>query len=170
MTEQTPEPIARFGTPLDPQAAVDALRAMSKRGKLAGFDAADAGSGDRRTVRAAAHGTPFDADLILELERTDDGSRVEARTRLRRLMPGVFIAVLVLTVWPGLPLAEAFLLSFTWYERLVGGVLETWMWYIPITVLPAPWAVLKSIRRSKDTARRHALETIGRIERTLGAP
>jgi len=162
VTTEPPEHLARFETQTPPDAAVAELRAMSKRGKLAGFREDDA-----RTVRADAHGTPFDGDLILTIEPTQAGSRVEARTRLRQRMPAAFVLIILATIWPGLPLAEGFLLTFRWYERLVSGAFDTWMWYLPLTVLPAPWAIAKAIKRSRASSRDHALETIARIRATL---
>ena len=147
-----------------PAEVIEALTGMSKRGKLAGFEKRSATS-----AVAAAHGTPFDSDLLIEAHEREGGCRVAFEVRLRRRMPWIFVVVLVLAVWPGLPLTDSFLLGFGWYERLMSGPVETWMWYLPLTIIPAPFAVRSAIRKSRVSAREHALETIERIRATLGA-
>ena len=169
MTTTPDEPLTRFQTPLSPDDAIAALRTLSKRGKLAGFREPERPVGDRRRVVADAHGTPFDADLLIDLEPDDPGTRIEIRSRLRRTMPLIFMGVLVVTIWPGLPLTDAFLLTFRWYERLVSGPLATWMWYLPLTALPAPWIMRSSIRKSRASTRTHAEETAERLKDALNA-
>jgi len=169
MTTTPDEPLTRFQTPLCPDDAIAALRTLSKRGKLPGFREPEVTDADQRRVLADAHGTPFDADLLIDLTPADEGSRVEIRVRLRRAMPLIFLGVLVVTIWPGLPLADAFMLSFRWYERLVSGSLATWMWYIPLTALPAPWIMRSSIKKSRASTREHAEETAERLKSTLNA-
>lgn len=154
--------IGTIETPMSPAEVVDRLSSMSKRGKLAGFEKRSSTS-----AVADAHGTPFDSDLLITAQESAQGSEVVLDVRLRRKMPWIFVFILILTVWPGLPLTDSFLLGFGWYERLMSGSVDTWMWYLPITVLPAPFAVRSSIRKSQVSAREHAIETCERIQAEL---
>jgi hypothetical protein len=152
-------------TTLDPSGVVDALKVMSKRGKLAGFRAGQ----ESGSAVVDAHGTPFDSDLIVRSESEGGHTRVAFQVMMRRKMPIVFALILVVTIWPGLPLTESFMLGFGWYERLMGDSIQTWMWYLPLTVLPAPFAWRSAIQKSKKSAHQHALETIERIRATISS-
>lgn len=129
---------------------------MSKRGKLPGYES-DVSEG---FAGVAAHGTPFDSRLMLHHSEGELGFEL----RLNPLMPRVFLILLIVTIWPGLPLTEGFLDSFTWYADLVArsGV-KTWYWYLPLTVLPAPFAWKSAIAKSRASAFESAKETIGKI-------
>lgn len=152
-------------TTLDPSGVVEALKTMSKRGKLAGFQA----GGESGSAVVDAHGTPFDSDLIVQSESDGDQTRVRFQLIMRRKMPILFALILVVTIWPGLPLTESFMLSFGWYERLLGDSIETWMWYLPLTMIPAPFAWRSAILKSKKSAHQHAQETIERIRSVLSS-
>lgn len=156
--------IATIETGSTPACVIEVLTAMSKRGKLPGFEARS-----QTSAVADAHGTPFDSDLLIDAKADGEGAAVTLEVRLRRKMPLIFVGILILTVWPGLPLTDSFLLGFGWYERLMSGSLETWMWYLPLTIIPAPFAVRSSIRKSKLSGREHAIETSERIRAELGA-
>lgn len=140
------------------------LTAMSKRGNLAGFER-EAPAGAHAVF--AAHGTPFDG---LVLVRAADG-RADFELLMPRRMPVIFAVVLALTVWPGLPITDAFMYSFVWYERLMGaaGWLDTWVWYLPLTALPAPFMVRSAVRKSRASALQHARETIERVSGAIKA-
>lgn len=139
------------------------LEALSKKGKLAGFER-EAGPGGS-DARFAAHGNPFDG---LVLVKPGEGG-VAFDLHMPRRMPVIFGVVLVLTVWPGLPITDAFMHTFLWYERLMGTAewLDTWVWYLPLTVLPAPFALRSAVRKSRRTAREHAVETVERLRPVL---
>lgn len=142
-------------TSIDHDQVYARLLKLSKQGKLAGFHH-ERGSAD---AVVDAHGNPFDSDLLIH----HSGSSLEFEVKMRAKLPLVFAILLVVTVWPGLPLTDAFLLGFGWYEKLVSGWLETWMWYLPMTVLPIPFVWRTSMMKSTESARIHALETIERI-------
>lgn len=143
--------------------AVGVMRSMSKRGKLAGFE--HKGGGD---VAVAAHGTPFDSELRLLVKDDGVGSTVRGGVVLKPMMPALFALILIVTVYPGLPLTDSFLRIFPWYENLMGSSVETWMWYVPLTVIPAPFAWRGAIKKSKMSAHAHATETFARICAALG--
>ncbi len=135
------------------------LLKMSKQGKLAGYGYAD---GDESAV-ADAHGTPFDSDLQIQVAE----GAVRFSLKMRAKFPAIFAGLLIVTVWPGLPLTDSFMYSFEWYERLMGESIETWMWYLPLTVLPIPFVWKSAIKKSKASAHEHALETIEKIKAVL---
>lgn len=161
----TNETLPEICTSVDPKGVGEALRKMSKRGKLAGYQSGDA----EGSAIADAHGTPFDSDLRIAWASQGDATRVRFDITMRRKMPIVFALILLVTIWPGLPLTDSFMQSFGWYERLMGDSIETWMWYLPMTVLPAPFAWRSAMKKSKASAHRHARETIEKIRATLGA-
>lgn len=136
------------------------LRTLSKKGKLPGFETKEPGA----ICSVAAHGVPFDSKLLLRLE----GDTVRFETRLLPMMPWVFGLMLVVAIWPGLPLTDSFLSSFDWYLSLMGSIgIDTWHWYLPLTVLPAPFAFRSAIRKSKLSAQGSALEQIEKIRSVL---
>ncbi|MEM9373473.1 MAG: hypothetical protein AAGA55_07500 [Planctomycetota bacterium] len=143
----------------EPAQVVERLTKLSKAGKLAGFVA----GGENHIASFAAFGGPFDGRV--EITHSGHSTRFDLRMPVR--MPIIFALVLVLCVWPGLPLTDAFLQGFGWYERLTSGALRTWMWYLPATVLPAPFALRSSIRKSRAAAYRHATETVERLRPKL---
>lgn len=131
------------------------LLKLSKQGKLAGY-AHQAGA-THATVDA--HGNPFDSDLKI----LHTGQAVEFELAMRKKLPVIFAVLLVITVWPGLPLTESFMLTMGWYERLVSGSFETWMWYLPMTILPIPFVWRSSMMKSVRSAHEHALETVEKV-------
>lgn len=162
-TDQETLPVIE--TTLDPSGVVDALKTMSKRGKLAGFQV----GGESGSAVVDAHGTPFDSDLVILSASNGDQTQVSFQLIMRRKMPILFALILVVTIWPGLPLTESFMLSFGWYERLLGDSIQTWMWYLPLTMIPAPFAWRTAILKSKKSANQHAQETIERIRSVLSS-
>jgi len=136
-----------------------ALLKMSKSGKLAGYEHFK----DQDSAIADAHGTPFDSDLVIQ---HSDGSLCFS-LKMRSKFPIIFMVLLLVTVWPGLPLTDSFMYSFGWYERLMGDSIETWMWYLPMTVLPIPFVWRSAMKKSRKSARAHAIETIEKIKATL---
>ena len=141
---------------------LERLASLSKKGKLAGFER---GGPDGADAQFAAHGNPFDG---LVLVRAGEG-KAEFELFMPRRMPVICAVVLALTVWPGLPITDAFLYAFVWYERLMGmaGWLDTWVWYLPLTVLPAPFMLRSVVRKSRATAMEHAKETVERVRGVL---
>lgn len=153
--------IDSFAVALSKGEVIDRLTAMSKRGKLAGFEREKIPEG--ADAAFAAQGTPFEG---LVLMRVGEG-RVSFDLHMPRKWAVIFSAVLIVTVWPGLPITEAFLQSFIWYERLTGGWFATWMWYLPMTVLPAPFMLRSVLVKSRATSMEHARETVARVRAVL---
>jgi len=147
-------------TTMDSPGVFAALLKMSKSGKLAGYQHA---VGESSAV-VDAHGTPFDSDLVIV--HSVEGVRFSLR--MRRKFPAIFMALLLVTVWPGLPLTDSFMFSLGWYERLMGDSIETWMWYLPMTVFPIPFVWRTAMNKSRMSAHEHAVETIEKIQGVLG--
>lgn len=155
--------IAEVPTSLTREQVLDRLEGLSKKGKLAGFERA--GPGRDADAVFAAYGSPFDGEVLV---RAGDG-RASFELHMPRKMPAVFALILVITVWPGLPITDAFMYTFVWYEKLMGSAewLDTWVWYLPLTVIPAPFAWLGAVRKSRASAAEHANETVERVRATL---
>lgn len=136
------------------------LNAMSKRGKLPGFVPNEPGA----VCSVAAHGTPFDSKLLIRL----DGGDLRFECEMYRLMPCVFALLLVVTVWPGLPLTSTFLTSFDWYNTIMSSIgIQTWHWYLPLTILPAPFAFRSALMKSQRSAHESAMEAIEKVRSVL---
>jgi len=146
--------------------SADEIRArllkLSKRGKLAGYNQEP----QHGLVSVAAHGTPFDSELIAEF----DEGELRFRLRLLPLMPIVFVVMLLVAIWPGLPLTDAFLSSFEWYARFEAntGIL-LWYWYLPLTILPTPFAIKSSLNKSRASAKESAIEATEKIGKAISA-
>lgn len=156
MTTQLPT----IQTTLDADAVVAKLRNRSKRGKLPGFS----DSPIEGIASVAAYGTPFDGTLSVHHE----SNQLRFAVQLNKKLPALFALILVLTVWPGLPLTDSFLSNFLWYEKLLAKGLETWMWYVPTTILPLPFVWRTAIKKSKASIHAHALESIEKLRPVLG--
>lgn len=146
-------------TPFDADTVVAKLRNRSKRGKLPGFD----NKPKAGIASVVAYGVPFDGTLFVYHEM--GGLRFDAQ--LNRKIPAIFAVILVLTVWPGLPLTDSFLSNFLWYEKLLAKGLATWMWYVPTTILPLPFVWRTAIKKSRASIHAHALETIEKLRPVL---
>lgn len=160
LDKATTSSLPTIQTDLQGEAIKEKLASMSKKGKLPGFD----GSSTNGLASVAAHGTPFDSMLIIDHR---DGA-LSFELKLLQQMPTVFIILLIITIWPGLPLTDGFLSSFQWYERFEANTgVKTWYWYMPLTIFPAPFAIIGSLKKSKHSAQQSALETIEKIQSQL---
>jgi len=147
-------------TDLSSQEIQSRLLNLSKKGKLPGFDGESADG----IASVIAHGIPFDSTMSIHLE----SGKVSFQVKLLRLIPTIFAITLIVTVWPGLPLTESFLRSFQWYDNLMGKIgMETWHWYLPLTILPAPFVMKSSIAKSRKSGHASALETIDKLNAVL---
>jgi hypothetical protein len=143
-------PLPSVLSPLSGTELVARLETASKRGRLAGF--ARAGGG----FEVSAFATPFDHALDARLSPADGGTRVEFSLRMFRKMPVIASVVTAATVWPGVHFVDQ-LIPGRW------GWIPTWWWYVPLSVLPLPWAARTALRRSRATAHASALDMIGKI-------
>lgn len=143
-------------TPLSNAEVLDRLERLAKRGKLAGFRRGDNGV----LFRAEAHGHTFDFDLLARAGATDTTS-LRFSLRIVPLAPVIAVVSILVAAGPGLWLTQSMLETyFSWYRWSLA---LTAAWYIPLTVLPAPLLLLRSLRHSREEAHKHAVETIERI-------
>ena len=125
-------PLPRLRTMLSPEEVLERASFASRRGRLAGFEPGGAG-----LFSVAAFGQPFDRVLIVEAQRDGPATVLRFSTRLLRKWPALFIAVAVFTVWPGVWLTHSLLQTY-----FPGSLVANWpyWWYLPLSVLPLPWA------------------------------
>lgn len=139
---------------------VEALDNAARRGRLPGFTTCGDG-----LFRADAYANPFEHAVEARAEAADGVTRLRFRLVVLAKIPVVFAAVLVLSAWPGLPLTDSMLSTYSdWYAQHV----ETWWWYVPSLVLcvPAVWGMAK---KSRAAAGESAREAIGKIAAEIDA-
>ncbi|MBY0112143.1 MAG: hypothetical protein K2Y21_04935 [Phycisphaerales bacterium] len=135
------------------------MRALSQRGKLPGFEETADG------FKALAYGWVFDYDLRYSVQEGANGSTLVPTLELKRKMPAIVIAALLLSIWPGVWITDSMLATyFSWYPREFW---KTCAWYLPVTVLPMPWVWKTAMGRSRMLAEESARELAERIEKEL---
>ncbi len=149
-------------SPKSPRAAIDACEALARAGKLPGFHRLAPTSCSSRIF-----GQPFDRDLIVEASEAPIGSVVRLHTRLRRKFPAIFILVAIFTVWPGVWLTDS--LIQTYFTGASSWIIKTWMWYLPLSIIPLPFAAKSMWRKSQHAAAEHFAEVQERIAQAVGA-
>lgn len=164
MTDQTTNAIdlralPSLRTELSPAEVVSTLEGLAKRGKLAGFSR----SSGRGLFTISDFGGPFESVLTAEAaEGSNGGTTLRFSTRFKPLMPLGFVAVLVVTVWPGVWFTDSLLRTyFTGYDY------QTWMWYLPLTVPFLPLAWLAAVKRSRSAASGDLGEMLPKIAAAL---
>lgn len=136
------------------------LDTVSRRGKLAGFVAR---SGEE-LFEVEAFSAPFEHVLVARQSGGPE-PRLAFRLHMLRKTPLIFVVVLVLAVWPGLPLTHSMLVTyFSWYHW---GPWVTAAWYVPVTVLPFLWWLPRAVKRSRAEAHLAAKEQILRLKELL---
>lgn len=159
----------RLRVPVHKDDAVWKLEVMSRRGRLPGFSREVGG------FAVAAHGTPFDKVLRMQADGdagdADGGSVFKADLQLERRMPMITLVIFVLTVWPGVMLTDSFLVGHfefyaRWYDN--GDGLQTWWWYVPLTVISLVMAWFGALKKSSASADASARETLDKIVQELG--
>lgn len=154
-------PLPSLHTALTPEAIRQRVAEASKRGKVPGFAPAQ----EDCLFRLEAYGTPFDSELIARARpHAANGSVVEFELRLARRMPILFWVVSALAAWPGVWLTDSMLKSY-----FSGYHFKTWMWYLPLTIVPLPWAWRVAVRRSRATAHASGQELVEKLRAILDA-
>lgn len=149
-------------SPKSPTEAINACDALSRAGKLPGFKRTSPTSGEARVF-----GQPFDRDVLVSAIDAPSGSVVRLSTRPRRKIPVLFAIVGVATVWPGVWLTDS--LIMTYFSGASNWVVKTWMWYLPLAIIPLPFAARSMWRKSRESASAHFAELQQRIASTVGA-
>jgi len=154
MPAATPPPA--LATPLDAAEVLRRLEALSRRGKLPGFEPGRDGA----LFTTAAFGEPFDH----RLEARAEAGTLRYSLRMLPKLPAIYAALIAFSIWPGVWLTDSMIRAyFDSYD------FPTWIWYMPITVLPLPPMVLRMLRRSRAAASEHAAELAQRIAAELRA-
>ncbi len=152
--------IGGINTPLGDDEILRRLEVAARRGKLAGFNSRDSSC----LFSVAAFGDQFDYRLCASSQPVPGSRRLNFQLRMLLKMPLIMAVVLIITIWPGVWLTDSMLTTyFAWYT------IPTWIWYIPLTVLPIPWMWKRMHGRSKVAATEHAKEQIAKIAAELGA-
>lgn len=147
----TPSTLPSVLSPLPADEALARLETASRRGRLAGFV-----RGPGNSFQVAAFATPFDHVLDCRCLPDAAGTRIDCSLRVLRKLPVIAAVVAIATVWPGVHFVDQ-LIPGSW------GWIPTWWWYVPLSVLPLPWAARTAWRRSRAGAVESAREMIGRI-------
>lgn len=150
-------PLPAVETDLTADQALERLEVASRRGRLPGF--ARGGQGGLFSV--AAFGHPFDKVLIATSEPAGAGVRLKFRAKLPMKGPALFAAALAFSVWPGVRIMDH-LIPVGW------GWIPTWWWYLPLTIIPIPWAWRAVMRRTNAAAHESALKQIAQIASEVG--
>lgn len=144
---------------LTAERVVQAAEKRAKAGKLAGFER---GTGDVLFV-ADVFGEPFDRTLVVKGEKVEGGTRLTFTAPMKKKVPWIFIAVIAFSIWPGVTLTHSLLVTyFSWYT------IQTWWWYIPITVIPLPWMYKKMMTKSEASCAGSAMEQIESVREAVG--
>ena len=167
MTHANPTPHAEepapaaVAAPRGKSESLALLASAARRGELPEFS----DRCDRGDFSVAAFSEPLDHDLIGSFEEQQDRSMLRFRLRMRRRIPIAFWVLSALAVWPGVQLTHTMLTIY-----FPGYRFATWMWYLPITILPMPWVWASVARKSRVKARASAQEMRDRIARILDGP
>lgn len=144
---------------MSPQQIVQAAEKRAKAGKLAGFAR---GTGEALFV-ADVFGEPFDRTLVVKAQPIEGGSRLTFAAPMKPKLPVLFIAIIAFSIWPGVTLTHSLLVTyFSWYT------IQTWWWYIPLTVLPLPWMYKKMMTKSEASCAVSVLEQIESVREAVG--
>jgi hypothetical protein len=154
------DPPPTIHSPLTPGEAIKRLDRASKRGKLAGFAQLD---GDR--FRTLVYGEPFDRELLGAIAKKDGGCEIELGLRLMKKMPIIAIALIVVSIWPGVWLTDSMIQ--TYFSGYPNSFWVTAAWYLPITVIPLPWMLRSMWRKSEGIAREEFAKMVGKIVREV---
>ena len=156
--------LASIETGLSEAEVVERLRTMSKRGRLPGFESEGA-----RLFRATAQGAYFDRMLVGRVQREGSASRLRFRMMTAWAVPAIVGTVLAVTIWPGVWLTDSMLVTYwAWYGEQTSKMWWlTYAWYVPLTVIPLPWACRKAWDKNNEAARASAVELIERMSGAL---
>lgn len=130
----------RVTTDLAPAEILRKLDGAARRGRLPGFRPGP----DPCLFTVAAFGTPFDAEMHASASSTSGRTTLTFRVRMQRRGPGIFLTLCVLAVWPGVWVTDSMLRSY-----IPSYQFPTWIWYLPITIVPLPFAWRRAMRRSR---------------------
>ena len=146
--------------PMTPAEAIGRLDRASKQGKLPGFER----RGDEG-FRALVYGEPFDREMLSDVRADGDGCVIDCRLRLLKRMPTMAIALVAVSISPGVWLTDSMIQSY--FPGYPDSFWVTAAWYLPLTVIPLPWMLRSMWRKSEGIAREELVKTVGRIVRAV---
>jgi hypothetical protein len=152
--------LPRILAPIPPAEAMDRLSRASKRGKLPGFEQRD---GDR--FRTLVYGEPFDRELLGSIRPGAEGCEIDLQLRLIKKMPVIMIALIVVSIWPGVWLTDSMIQ--TYFPGYPNSFWVTAAWYLPLTVIPLPWVMRRVWLKSEGVAREELGKAIDKIVRAV---
>ncbi len=146
------------------------LDEAARRGKLAGFHATGAAM-----FEVEAFAVPFEHSLVGTVfgvgpdsgvdagENGGSGSVVRFEQRMLWRMPLVWLVILLVTIWPGLPLTELLI------DQIFPAMWWTYTayWYLPLTIASLPLTMWWGLKKSRAMARESAAEMRSKIEGVL---
>ncbi|MDX2148222.1 MAG: hypothetical protein SFZ23_11940 [Planctomycetota bacterium] len=148
-------PLPRVVTALTPDRVIQALDAQSKDGKLAGFRRVNSPTD---LCAVAAFAEPFDREILISARPSSSGCELAFRMRLLPRVPLIFALVIAFSIWPGVWLTDSMLTTyFEWYT------IETWWWYLPLTIVPLLWMIPRMWKKSSLEAAASAREVIAKV-------
>jgi hypothetical protein len=158
-----PDPLPDLLTPHTPDEVLRRLDLAARRGRMAGFKPEPAPP--RFSVVAFA--SPFEHKLVATAAPAPAGSRLSFRAVMLPKLPWIYAIVIALCIWPGVWLTHSMLV--TWFNWYFAEEWKTWAWYIPLTVIPLPWAIRKLVGKSRAEAHTDALAQIDKLRAELDA-
>jgi hypothetical protein len=145
---------------LPPEEILRRLDATARRGLLAGFIPGRPGE----LFGIEELGAPFDYHLAAVATPRGPLTEIAFVPRRKPRTPLITLAVIAFSIWPGVWLTDSMLRTYFHSYHA-----PTWMWYLPLTILPVPWMWRSLSRKSLDAAARHADEAVTAIRTALGA-
>ena len=149
-------------SPLSSAEILAKLDAAARRGKLPGFERATGNA----LFRLADFGTPFESILEARATPNGPGCTLSFALRIKPAMPRVFLATLLLSVWPGVWLTDSMLR--TYFSAYTMNFWWTCVWYLPLTLPFVPVAMKQANKRSRASARAEALLLIAKVQELVG--
>jgi hypothetical protein len=153
-------PAQALVVPMEPGAMLDQLEREARKGRLAGFERLSGEFG----FEVEAFAVPFTGVMRARVEREGERTVLRFETRMSRTMPLVWLVILVVTIWPGLPLTENLIEAVGpegWWQYTI------W-WYLPLSVISLPLAIWSGLKRSRAMMHASAHTARGDIARALG--
>ncbi len=138
------------------------LDEAARRGRLPGLKHGE----DATSFRVRLYGGQFDRMLEARAVDRPGGSAIAVKVKLLPGMPTLFAVICLFTIWPGVWLMDSMLATYIPSSQ---GWWPTWTWYLPITVLPLPFAIRKVWRSSRDLATEDLRKTLASVARETGA-
>lgn len=150
-------------TRFEPGEVLKRIAKLSQRGRLPGFEVVERKENSTLLFTATAFGQPFDKTLEARaIANPDKTTTLTFSTKLKPTLPWTFGIIIALSIWPGVWLTdELFRTYFDWYD------FATWMWYLPITIVPLPWMVKSVTRKTQASTAESAADLIKLIRTTI---